>query len=703
MGKTTLTRKVATSDEVTARFGDRCWFVELETVNDRTALQSAIMASMGLKQDSVSFTDALSWLRKEPSLLVLDNLETPWEADKLNVEETLQQLYAVGKVSLLASLRGSEEPDSPDWTEKLELLPLRHDEAVAMFLDVAEDISPQDPDLADLISQLGGIPLAIWLVAKRAAGESTLAELWSEWKTGFDLAFDPDVPPERRTSLPRSLELSWQSKRLHESGRRLFQLLGQLPAGLALADRKELLGKDAREAKQQLYRVGLCFVAEDERVDLLPPIREYAKSISTIDDAWKSHYVSLLRDVGKEIWKADGDDALLRLTPELPNIEAALQGLDTSALHREAVGAVDGAYRLMSATGAGSPTLIKKLADACAQQNNPDGDALWSLCYAYVTFDRADRKASAEAYEYARALFSKNENIAGEGFCVLGLGDIEMCRFDLDPARAVWEVELTTDFSTTMSAQDERPGSVATIADYARSQGETLDRYTVALGLFLKASSALGIGNCVQRLGDYALRCRDVASAREAYLSAREFYQYATSPIGVTSTVRSLGDVAFASGNLDEADRLYEEAKSRCKEIGSVLGEASCTQRKGDVLVARGESKAAAPLFEEAGVQFRGIGSTLGEASCFRRFGRLTFEAGEYEAATMAYQKAAEHYEESGSILGNAHCRRRLGDIADRISQPNEARRCWDEAVALYQSIGEDHEATRLINWMRMH
>ena len=66
------------------------------------------------------------------------------------------------------------------------------------------------------LDALGGVPLAVELVALRAAGETALRELWAEWqRRGVVLAAHPDLPPDHRlTSLTRSLDLSWQSRRL---------------------------------------------------------------------------------------------------------------------------------------------------------------------------------------------------------------------------------------------------------------------------------------------------------------------------------------------------------------------------------------------------------------------------------------------------------------------------------------------------------
>ncbi len=112
---------------------------------------------------------------------------------------------------------------------------------------------------------------------------------------------------------------------MRDEGRRLFRLLGQLPAGIADTDRAGLLGDAATEAARQLRAVGLAF-ARDGRLDLLPPVREYARGAHPPADPdaelWARHYLALARDVGGRIYGTDGAAALARLTPEVANIVA---------------------------------------------------------------------------------------------------------------------------------------------------------------------------------------------------------------------------------------------------------------------------------------------------------------------------------------------------------------------------------------------
>ena len=299
IGKTTLTRAVAASDALAARFTDRRWFVPLETATDAATLRTATVLALGLDAaNPAAFDHALAQLREAPAPLVLDNLETPWEADMPAVQDTLRRLAALPHLALLASLRGSEAPDSPAWSRIMDLEPLPRDAARDLFLTIAHRIKPSDALLDRFLDALGGVPLAVELVAKRAAPHTSLAGLWDDWqRRGVQLARHPNLMEEdRQSSLLRSIDLSLHSTRLRDEGRRLLRLLGPSPAGMAREDRAILQSDEATEAERQLLAIGLA-VPRGDRLDLLPPVRDAARHLASPTeedtDHWCRHYLGL--------------------------------------------------------------------------------------------------------------------------------------------------------------------------------------------------------------------------------------------------------------------------------------------------------------------------------------------------------------------------------------------------------------------------
>jgi Domain of unknown function (DUF4062)/NB-ARC domain len=156
IGKTTLTREAANHQSIIDRFDHHRWIAELETATDRDTFDAQILLGLGLTATG-GFAAALQRLAQGPSLLVLDNLETPWEAAGPAIESRLATLTAIPGLALLASFRGQEALGGARWTLRHRFEPLPPPEARALFLDIAETIPQDDPNLPALLEVVGQI------------------------------------------------------------------------------------------------------------------------------------------------------------------------------------------------------------------------------------------------------------------------------------------------------------------------------------------------------------------------------------------------------------------------------------------------------------------------------------------------------------------------------------------------------------------
>ena len=146
IGKTTLTQAAANDPDVVARFGPRRWFVELETATDRDTFDAALLTAIGL-DPTAGFPAAQRRLAQAPTLLVLDNLDTPWRQAGPAIEARLGALGAIPGVALLASFRGQDAVGGVRWSPRHRVDPLPDAQARALFLDIAGTIAPDDPHL----------------------------------------------------------------------------------------------------------------------------------------------------------------------------------------------------------------------------------------------------------------------------------------------------------------------------------------------------------------------------------------------------------------------------------------------------------------------------------------------------------------------------------------------------------------------------
>jgi tetratricopeptide (TPR) repeat protein len=131
------------------------------------------------------------------------------------------------------------------------------------------------------------------------------------------------------------------------------------------------------------------------------------------------------------------------------------------------VAALGGAYRLLSASGAGSPSALDALARACAEAANTAGEAACHLCRGLVALARSEHDTARACYEEALPLYRRVGSVLGEAGCIYSLGDIALRCSEHDTARA---------------------------------------RYEEALPLYRRVGDVLGEANCIQNLGHIALR-----------------------------------------------------------------------------------------------------------------------------------------------------------------------------------------------------
>ncbi|SON56436.1 Regulatory protein AfsR [Hartmannibacter diazotrophicus] len=735
IGKTALTKAIGNHPEVVARFGEeRRWFVELETTATAADMQDAITRAIG-GDPSRGFRATLDSLGVEPGLIVLDNLETPWEptAERRATEYTLAELAALPGLAVLASFRGLNRIAGPDWGRVHHVQHLAAPFDADLFRRIAQNDFTNDPDFDKFVGALGGIPLAIELVATRAHGRQSLATLWQQWtKIGADLARDSSFGDGRLSSLPHSIELSLSSERMTPPARRLFALLGKLPAGIADEDRDTLLGDDGFPAEEALLNLALALEHEG-RIDLLPPIREHALRYHPPgppdDMAWPKHYLALTKERGEVIGKQKGEGAIARLMLEFANIDAAIRAVLGIGRRADAMAALSGLYRLTYIASLPAPVL-NDLAKAC----NADGDLLGEANCIFglgnVALARSDHNGAQKAFEDALPLYRKVGDLLGEANCIHSLGNIALLHSDHDGAQKAYENALPLyrrvgavlgeancirglgDIALARSDHDDarkayegalrlhrkvddllgEANCIQSLGDIAlrRSDHDGAQKaYEDALSLYRKVGDLLGEANCIKSLGDIALRRSDQDRAQKAYGDALPLYRKIGDLLGEANCIRSLGDIDLTRSNHDRAQKAYEDALPLCRKIGDLLGEANCIRSLGDIALARSNHDHAQKAYEDALPLYRKVGDLLGEANCIKGLGDIALRRSDHNGAQKAYKDALPLYRKFGDVLGEANCIRGLGDIALRRSDHDGAQKAYENALHLYRKVGD--------------
>ncbi|KAJ7244222.1 hypothetical protein C8J57DRAFT_1525080 [Mycena rebaudengoi] len=253
-GKTSLATAAPHNPQVEAKYSHR-YFVPCHLSPTFTELTVTITDHIGLeKGPNMAKKVAHYFAHAPPSLLVLDNLETPWEAPsaRSEVEEFLSLLTDVPHLGLMITLRGSEQPSKVRWGRPFlaPLEPLSNDAAQQTFIEVADD-NHEDGSIKKLLELTGNLLLAVSLIAS-VSGSEGCAQALARWQM----------------ESPRMLQKGAQE---------LLSILSMLPDGLTDADlvQTKLPIPDILACKATLIRSSLAFVDQDKHLKVLAPIREH--------------------------------------------------------------------------------------------------------------------------------------------------------------------------------------------------------------------------------------------------------------------------------------------------------------------------------------------------------------------------------------------------------------------------------------------
>jgi tetratricopeptide (TPR) repeat protein/transcriptional regulator with XRE-family HTH domain len=656
IGKSHLSLQALHDPASAERYAARRWFVRLDGATTAAAIYPEIARTLGI--DAKGGLDAAvdARLAAAPGLLVLDNAETPWWPEPRATEAVLARLAAIEPLALVVSIRGDKAPPDPRWTRTIPVQALGDKDASDLFNAQTGNRFRDDPDLAGLLADMDGVPLAIELLAKAiGTSETDLARIRRRWQDRRTTLLAARRGAEGRPeSWEISLRLSLDQLGAGSPEQRLFALMGHLPDGVAEDHLDALLGEGGIDAADRLAELALVR-EQAARYRMLAPVRTFAADHCPPDPADDhrrlAHYQGLAA-LGEQVGAEGGAMASRRLEADLRNIETAIaDGLDAP----DPTPAIEAAIRLRNFirfTGLATDHLLR-VADAhAAADQSPGLRAECAFALALIALHRSDHAAASDHFERAMPLYRKVGDVLGEANCIQSLGNIALARSDHAAAR---------------------------------------DHYERAMRLYQKVGDVLGEANCIHSLGNIALARSDHAAARGHYERAMPLYRKVGDVLGVANCIKSLGDIALRRSDHAAAREHYARALPLYRKVGSVLGEANCIWGLGDIALARSDHEAARDHFERAMPLYRKVGAVLGEANCIRSLGDIALRRSDHAAAREHYERAMPLYRKVGDVLGVANGIRSLGEVAAAEGATAEAVRLIDEALDLYARIPEPY------------
>jgi tetratricopeptide (TPR) repeat protein len=697
MGKTTLAVAAAYEPKVEARFGPRRHFVNLEAVTSADAMVRAVATALGGKPTG-SLDDARALIAAAaapaPTLVILDNTETPWHADRNATEDQFARLGAIPGLTAVITHRG----DNPSIVSGKRQLPdirkLPPDEAKALFVREAGGLFADDPDLDALVAELDGHPLSIVLVAAEADGRPTLVELLSDWQERKADLLRRGTGDNRLTSVRVSLELSLARLEARPDAKRLLGLVALLPAGLDKQHIPTIL-PDAQSRPERVLQQARLVDVVANRLTMLAPLRETASQLCLARPEDEDRHVDLILGMAADGGKAGRQDwqtVRERIEREEANLDAAVRlGTAKSRIETLARAAV-GLAAYASFTGRASISAIEPAARGLLAKGHyrEAADCIRSL--GDIAFRRSDHDTARTFFEQARPLYVRVGSVVGEANCIRSLGDIALRRSDHDTARTFFEQARPLYVRVGgVLGEANCIHSLGNIA-LARSDPDTAQTlFEQARPLYVRVGDVLGEANCIYSLGNIALRRSDHDTARTFFEQARPLYVRVGSVVGEANCIRSLGDIALRRFDHDTARTRYDEARPLYVRVGDVLGEANCIHSLGNIALARSDPDTAKKRYDEARYIYVRIGDVLGEANCVHSLGDIALARSDPDTAQTLFEQARPLYVRVGSVVGEANCTKSLGDIAFRRSDHDTARTRYEEALSLYERIPEPY------------
>ena len=734
IGKSTLCLAMCHDRDVAARFAGRRWFVRCDGARRAEALAAEIARAIGLAPQPDSTQQILAELGRQPALLVLDNAETPWEADVRATEDVLSELAAIDGVVLVAALRGRQRPLGPDWSDPVEVPRLAPDDARRVFLAVAGAQYADDAELDALIGDVDGVPLAVTLLAHAAEGAPQLGSLRRAWYERRIELLDRGV--DAGLGAAASFELSIAGPRMTPEARRLLAVLALLPAGVTHTDIDRVFD-DGEAAAMTLRRVGLAF-DEADRLRVLKPIRDHCERHHRPEQADLTrvldHYAQLATQLGRQVGGDGGGAAAVALMAEIANLTNLLPHGLASTDARRYVTAALALVDLARLAGADLGGLLEDARAAASRRGDATAEANCIKSLGDIALARSDHDGARARYEQALPLYQRVGDVLGEANCISSLGDIARARSDHDGARAGYEQALPlyqrvgAVLGEANCIREPRRHRAATLRPRRRSRplragaaalptrrrrarrGELHQeprRHRAARAPTTSGARAATSRRCRSTGASATCSARRTASRASATSRLRApttsgagratSRRCRSTDASAPCSARRTASRASATSRVRRSDHErrragYEQALPLYRRVGAVLGEANCIRSLGDIAL-----RALRPRRRSRRATSRRCRSTDASARCSARrtasraSATSRLPAPTTTAARARYEQALPLYRRVGDVLGEANCIKSLGDIALARSDHDGARARYDDALARYVQIAEPY------------
>ncbi len=607
IGKTRLGLQVAA--ELSNRFADGVFFVNLAPISDATLVVPTIAQTLGIRE--MAGRPPLERLKeaahKKQMLLLLDNFEQVVNA----ASQVADLLVACPKLTVLVTSRevlhvraeyefAVPPLELPDPKHLPDPATLSHYAAVALFFQRAQAGTPDFQvthanarAIAEICARLDGLPLAIELAAARMKLLSPQALLTRLGQRLQVLTSTTRDVPARQQTLRNTI--AWSYQLLNSDEQLLFRRLSVFGGGCTLEALEAVCAvlDGADGAGSMLDVVGSLidknFLRQTEQEDgepgfmMLETIREYglecltaSREMEATRQAHAVYYFTLAEKAVLEFWGPQQAEWFDRLEREHDNLRAALNCL----LERgEATESIEMALRL--------------------------GGALWH-------FWRV-RNHIREGWTFLERALARSEEVAGsvraKALCAAG----DLAGWLGDPDR-----------------------------------GEVLCQESLVL--FREVGDTAGVRVAVLHLGLSALQRKDWAAARSRFEESLATFKEAGDKGGMAWSLSFLSEVDLYQGEYTRGRSRAEASLVLYKELGDKSGIVRSLHVIAGGYLNEGDAAKAHPLLEESLALNKEIGDKYVEGLVLDALGRVAFHQGNMVLARALLEEGLTNFQAGDNI-----------------------------------------------------
>jgi predicted ATPase/DNA-binding SARP family transcriptional activator len=722
VGKTRLAIRVG--EQVTGRFSDGVWFVELAALAASTAggrpaqVAETVANTLGVgEQDGCPLVQRLrERFQLRRMLLILDNCEHLRDecaqlaasllegCPHLRVLATSRQSLGItGEVvwrvpplsvpGIQTFGRSGVQVVSPEHLMEYEAVRLFVERGQAVARSFA--LTPQNTgSVVAVCRRLDGLPLAIELAAARLP-VLTVEQIAARLDDRFRL-----LTGGSRAALPRQQTLratmDWSYGVLGEEERVLFRQLSLFAGGFTLEAAEAVCGdcgdvldlltglvdKSLVVAEQGAPVFGIGCSGQprptpnppasrvpESRFRLLESLKEYAgeqlseEERRALGRQHALHYLSLAEAAYPQLFTSRQTEWLDRLEREHDNFRLALD----------------------QAMGQGETELGLRLGAVLKE--------LWWM-RGYWREGR-ERLTAALALAAGTADLSPGVQEA-QARVLLGAGMLAEVQNDERAASTFYERALT------ISRRLDEPGGIAHaclklggIACRRAAYGAARSLLMESLTLYRALDDQAGIVAVLAALGLVAEEEGDPLAARSLYQQSLLIYREREDRLGTLFTLQSLGRLAYRGGDISPAKALFEESLGLGRELGNQQGVTFGLYVLGSLARLEGEYARAVAYYSEGLALYRELGDESSIAGSLDALAYALHSQGERARAAALFQEALVMNQKLGNWRQMALCLEGLAGVATSPpSRPEERATELRRAARLFGA------AARLRQWL---